>query len=161
MAITWRRQRFRVRWRRLSQQGTPGQPAIAEDVGALIRQMWQANPTWGAPRIVGELRKLGIDVAKSTVEKYRVRQRKPPSPTWKALLKNHVRDLVALPTTLPITITGEPICLWRWVVQYLAPSILQTRDGCLLFQKSAGSITITSGWRPNRMCSEPVDPSVL
>jgi hypothetical protein len=70
-----------IAWPRLSQQGAPGRPAIAEDVGALIRQMWQANLTWGVPRIVGELRKLGIDVAKSTVEKYRVRQRKPPSPT--------------------------------------------------------------------------------
>ena len=44
----------------------------------------------------GELRKLGIDVAKSTVDKYRVRSRKPPSPTWKAFLKNHVRDLVSI-----------------------------------------------------------------
>ena len=49
--------------------------------------MWQTNPTWGAPRIVGELRKLGIDVAKSTVETYRMRRRKPPSPTWKAFLQ--------------------------------------------------------------------------
>jgi putative transposase len=58
--------------------------------------MWQANPTWGSPLIVGELRKLGIDVAKSTVETYRMRSRKPPSPTWKAFLKNHVKDLVAM-----------------------------------------------------------------
>ena len=58
--------------------------------------MWQANPTWGSPRIVGELRKLGIDVAKSTVEMYRVRPRKRPSPTWKTFLKNHVQDLVSL-----------------------------------------------------------------
>jgi transposase InsO family protein len=58
--------------------------------------MWQANPTWGSPRIVGELRKLGIAVAKSTVETYRVRPPKPLSPTWKAFLRNHVQDLVAL-----------------------------------------------------------------
>jgi putative transposase len=58
--------------------------------------MSRANPLWGSPRIVGELRKLGIHVAKSTVEKYRVRPRKPPSPTWKAFLNNHVNDLVAL-----------------------------------------------------------------
>jgi hypothetical protein len=58
--------------------------------------MWQANPTWGAPRIVGELRKLGINVAKSTVEKYRVRPWKPPSPTWETFLNNHVQDLVAI-----------------------------------------------------------------
>jgi hypothetical protein len=94
--IAWQRQRFLEHWRRLSQQSKPGRPAIAKEVRDLIRAMWQANPTWGSPRIVGELRKLGIEVAKSTVEKYRVRPRKPPSPTWKAFLKNHVQDLVAL-----------------------------------------------------------------
>jgi putative transposase len=57
--------------------------------------MWRSNPTWGSPRIVGELHKLGINVAKSTVEKYRPRARKPSSPTWKAFLHNHVQDLVA------------------------------------------------------------------
>ena len=57
--------------------------------------MWRSNPTWGSPRIVGELRKLGINVAKSTVETYRPRPTKPPSPTWKAFLTNHVKDIVA------------------------------------------------------------------
>jgi hypothetical protein len=47
-----------------------------------------ANPRWGSPRILGELCKLGIDVAKSTVEKYRLRHLTPPSPTWRAFLKN-------------------------------------------------------------------------
>jgi transposase InsO family protein len=94
--IAWRRKRFRDHWWRLSQQGTPGRPAVAQEVRDLIRAMWQANPTWGSPRIVGELRKLGIDVAKSTVEKYHGRRRKPPSLTWKTFLKNHTKDLVAL-----------------------------------------------------------------
>jgi transposase InsO family protein len=58
--------------------------------------MSEANIGWGSPRIVGELRKLGIKVAKSTVEKYRVRSRKPPSPTWKGFLNNHVKDLVSI-----------------------------------------------------------------
>ena len=94
--IAWQQRRFRDHWRRLSQRGTPGRPTIAKDVRDLIRTMWRANPTWGSPRIMGELRKLGIDVAKSTVEKYRGRPRKPPSPTWKTFLKDHVKDLVAL-----------------------------------------------------------------
>jgi putative transposase len=94
--LAWQQQRFRDHWRGLSQQRTPGRPAIAKEVRQLIRDMWQANPTWGAPRIVGELRKLGIEVAKSTVEAYRVRHQKPPSPTWKTFLKNHVQDLVSL-----------------------------------------------------------------
>jgi hypothetical protein len=70
--IAWQKRRFRDHWRRLSQQGKPGRPAIAKDVRDLIRTMWQANPTWGAPRIVGEWRRLEIDVEKSTVEQYRV-----------------------------------------------------------------------------------------
>jgi putative transposase len=93
--IAWQRQRFRKHWRRLSQCGTPGRPAVSTEVRALIRDMWRSNPTWGSPRIVGELRKLGIDVAKSTVEKYRPRVRKPSSPTWKTFLTNHVHDIVA------------------------------------------------------------------
>jgi putative transposase len=93
--ITWQKRRFRVYWRRLSQSGKPGRPAISNEVRDLIRDMRQSNPTWGSPRIVGELRKLGINVAKSTVEKYRPRVRKPPSPTWKAFLNNHVKDIVA------------------------------------------------------------------
>jgi hypothetical protein len=58
--------------------------------------MWKANPTWGSPRIVGELKKLGIDIAKSTVEKYRPKPRKPSSPTWRTFLKQHMRDTVAI-----------------------------------------------------------------
>jgi len=94
--IAWQRQRFHDHWRRLRQQGKPGRPTIAKEIRQLIQEMWQANPMWGAPRIVGELRKLGIEVAKSTVEKYRVRRQKPPSPTWKAFLQTHAKDLVAL-----------------------------------------------------------------
>jgi len=94
--IAWQRKRFQEHWRRVSQQGNPGRPAIPKEVRQLIRDMWQANPTWGSPRIIGELHKLGIDVAKSMVEKYRVRSRKPPFPTWRAFLKTHVMDLVSL-----------------------------------------------------------------
>jgi transposase InsO family protein len=93
--IAWQKKRFRDHWRRLSQRGTPGRPAIAQEVRVLIQDMWQSNPTWGSPRIVGELQKLGIAVAKSTVETYRPRSRKPSSPTWKAFLNNHAQDLVS------------------------------------------------------------------
>ena len=103
--IAWQQQRFRDHWRRLSEQGTPGRPTIANDVRELIRTMWQANPTWGSPRIVGELRKVGIEVTKSTVEKYRIRPPKPPSPTWKIFLTNHVQDLVALDFFVVPTVT--------------------------------------------------------
>jgi putative transposase len=103
--IAWQQRRFRDHWRRLSQRGAPGRPAIAKDVRDLIRQMWRANPTWGSPRIVGELQKVGIEVAKSTVEKYRLRPRTPSSPTWKTFLNNHVWDLAAMDFLVVPTVT--------------------------------------------------------
>ena len=103
--IAWQQQRFREHWRRLSQGRRPGRPMVRKEVRELIHDMWQANPTWGSPRIVGELRKLGIDVTKSTVEKYRVRRCQPPSPTWKTFLNNHVKDLVSLDFFVVPTVT--------------------------------------------------------
>ncbi len=58
--------------------------------------MWQANRTWGSPGIVGELQKFGIDIAKSTVERYRPKLRGPTSPSWNTFLKQHIRDIVAI-----------------------------------------------------------------
>ena len=58
--------------------------------------MNRANPTWGAPRIHGELLKLGIDVSQATVSKYMVRRRKPPSQRWRTFLENHVGELVSV-----------------------------------------------------------------
>jgi transposase InsO family protein len=94
--IAWRRRKFREHWTRLCNQGKPGRPPVSKEVRNLIRQMSEANPLWGSPRIVGELRKLGIDVAKSSVEKYMVKRQKPPSPTWRSFLQNHVKDLVSI-----------------------------------------------------------------
>ena len=93
--IAWRRRKFREHWTKLSSRGRTGRPTIPREVRDLIRRMSTANSLWGAPRIVGELGKIGIEVAKSTVEKYMVRHRKPPSPTWRAFLKNHVQEIVA------------------------------------------------------------------
>lgn len=94
--IKWQRRRFTERWTRLSRKTKPGRPAILLEVRVLIRRMSQANSGWGVPRIVGELEKLGIVVAEATVRKYMRRRRKPPSPTWRAFLNNHVDDLVAI-----------------------------------------------------------------
>ncbi len=94
--ILWQRRRFRDYWRRLSRGDYRGRPTISQELRRLIRRMWQANPTWGSPRIVGELQKLGIDIAKSTVEKYRPKLHKPTSPSWRTFLKQHMRDTVAI-----------------------------------------------------------------
>ena len=73
-----------------------GRPGLEREVVSLIRRMAQGNVTWGPPRIRNELAKVGIEVAVSTVAKYMPRRRKPPSPTWRAFLENHLKDLVAL-----------------------------------------------------------------
>jgi putative transposase len=93
--LAWQRQRFRAHWARRSRRHA-GRPAISQELRELIREISAANPRWGSPRILGELRKLGIPVAKSTVEKYRVRPRRPSSPAWRAFLKNHLTEIVAL-----------------------------------------------------------------
>jgi putative transposase len=102
--MAWQKKRFRDYWRQLSQSGTPGRPAIANEVRVLIQDRWRSHPLWGSPRIVGERRQLGIHVAQLTVEKYRPKRRQPSSPPWKAFLHQHVKDLVAcdfftVPTT--------------------------------------------------------------
>ncbi len=93
--IAWQRRRFRDHWARLS-HARPGRPRLAKMLQDLIREMSSANPRRGSPRIVGELAKLGIDVAKATVERYMIRPKKTPSPTWHAFLANHVKDLVSV-----------------------------------------------------------------
>ena len=94
--IAWRRRKFREHWTKLSRNGKPGRPPVSQEIRDLIREMSRANPLWGSPRIMGELRKVGINVVKSTVEKYMVRHRKPPSATWRSFLKNHVGELVSI-----------------------------------------------------------------
>jgi len=105
--LAWQRQRLRDPWRRLRQQGNPGRPAIAKEVRDRICALWQAHPTWGSPRIVGELWKLGMAVATSTVEQERPRPKKPFSPTWKILVKHRVQDWVALDCFVIPTVTFQ------------------------------------------------------
>ena len=94
--IRWHRAGFRLVWTRKSRRNGPGRPAVALDVRALIRRMSRANPMWGAPRIHGELQKLGLEISQAAVSKYLVRRRTPPSQTWRTFLTNHVRTLVSV-----------------------------------------------------------------
>jgi putative transposase len=105
--IAWRRRKFREHWRRLIRSGRPGRPAVRREVRDLIRRMSSANPLWGAPHIVGELAKIGIDVTKSTVEKYMVRRRKPPSATWRTFLKNHIEEIIAVDFFMVPTVRNQ------------------------------------------------------
>jgi hypothetical protein len=76
--IAWHRRGFSLWWAWRSRRRI-GRPTVPADIRTLIRTMAQSNPRWGAPRIHGELLKLGIDVCQATVAKYMVRPRQPPS----------------------------------------------------------------------------------
>jgi len=93
--VRWHRQGFRRYWAWKSGR-RPGRPLISRDLRDLIRRMSHANPLWGAPRIHGELLKLGLTVSQATVSKYMLRPRRPPSQAWRAFLRNHAEDLIAL-----------------------------------------------------------------
>ena len=94
--IGWHRKGFGLFWRWKIRRGRPGRPAVPADVRSLIRAMSRDNPLWGAPRIHGELLKLGIALGESSVSKYMVRHRKPPSQTWRTFLDNHVKTMVSV-----------------------------------------------------------------
>src|SRR5207247_11461426 len=83
-------------WATLSGRRPAGHPPVDAAIKALVRRMAAANPLWGAPRIHGELLKLGIDVAERTVSRLLAKRRSPPSQTWRTFLINHVRDLVSI-----------------------------------------------------------------
>src|ERR1700722_7051272 len=90
--IRWHRRGSRACWRWKSRH-VGGRPRIDCEMRALIRRMSRENPLWGAPRIHGELLMLGIDVAESTVGRYMVRRRRPPSQGWKTFLRNHAAGI--------------------------------------------------------------------
>jgi transposase InsO family protein len=93
--VRWHRAGFRCYWRWKS-LGRGGRPQIETELRALIRRMSIENPLWGAPRIHGELLKLGFDVAQSSVAKYMVKRRRPPSQAWRVFLRNHAQDIAAM-----------------------------------------------------------------
>ena len=103
--LRWHRAGFTRYWTWKSRRRGPGRPAVASDVRALICRMSEANPLWGAPRIHGELQKLGLEISQATVSKYVMRLRKPPSQTWRTFLTNHVETLVSVDFFTVSTVT--------------------------------------------------------
>src|SRR6187200_1408042 len=93
--VRWHRAGFRRYWRWKSNP-RGGRPPIENELRALIRQMSSENQLWGAPRIHGELLKLGFSVAQSSVAKYMVKRRGPPSQGWRTFLRNHAPDIAAM-----------------------------------------------------------------
>jgi putative transposase len=156
--IAWHRRGFRLYWSWKSRH-PQGRPSVSREVVDLIRKMSSANPRWGAPRIHGELLKLGFDLAESTVAKYMTRPRGPTSQTWRTFLTNQAKTMVSsdffvVPTVffrvlfvfvilshdrrraVHVTVTEHPTC--EWVTHQLleafpwnsAPRyLLRDRDG--------------------------------
>ena len=93
--VRWHRSGFRRYWRWKSRRRV-GRPAVTAEIRDVVRTISRDNPLWGAPRIHGELLKLGIDIPQSTVAKYMLRRRDPPSPGWRAFLRNQTAHIAAV-----------------------------------------------------------------
>ena len=114
--VRWHRAGFRHYWRWKS-RSPAGRPQIETDLRALIRRMSVENPLWGAPRIHGELLKLGFEVAQSSVAKYMVKRRGPPSQGWRTFLRNHAPDIAAMDLFVVPTIGFD--LLYAFVIMQL------------------------------------------
>jgi putative transposase len=105
--VRWHRQWLRRQWTWRSARTRPGRPVTDASVRTLVGKMAAANPLWGAPRIHGELCKLGISVSERTVSRLLRRPRRPPSQTWRTFLTNHVATLVSMDFFTVPTLTGR------------------------------------------------------
>src|SRR3989441_11036713 len=105
--VRWHRQWLRRQWTWRSTRTHPGRPNTNAAIQTLVRTMTEANPLWGAPRIHGELCKLGIAVSERTVSRLLRRPRRPSSQTWRTFLTNHVATLVSMDFFTVPTLTGR------------------------------------------------------
>ncbi|MFQ5830839.1 MAG: integrase core domain-containing protein, partial [Candidatus Methylomirabilia bacterium] len=123
--VRWHRDMFRHYWTRKARKLRPGRPGLSGEIRELVHRMATANPLWGAPRIHGELLKLGIPVSQRTVSRLMPRRPKLPSQPWRAFLENHLKDLVSIDFfTVPtagfrVLFTFLVVAhLWRRVVHF-------------------------------------------
>jgi DNA-directed RNA polymerase specialized sigma54-like protein len=100
-----------------SRQRRLGRPDTTKEIRDLIRKMCAANATWGAPRIHGELHKLGVDVSQATVAKYMIHRTKPPSQTWRTFLENHIKTMVSV----DFFVVAAPEPAWLSRIRRLQP----------------------------------------
>ena len=94
--LRWHRKRFASYWTRLSRKSRPGRPGKDREIQDLIRKMASSNPLWGAPRVHGELLKLGIEISERTVSRWMPKGKKPPSQSWRTFLDNHIGELASI-----------------------------------------------------------------
>jgi hypothetical protein len=159
----WRRHElwYSVSWRHGRRQ--PGRPATAPEVRALIRQLSQANVLWGAPRIYGELAKLGVRVSRTTVAKFMARRPGRPSSTWRTFIRHHAYDLVASAVSAELarrlhTLSVQVICaLPRWLASWTTREAQRSarRDVVSLTQPSSPA-SVPAIWAPGIVDRVPV-----
>jgi putative transposase len=104
--VRWHREWLHRRWTARSRR-KQGRPTVDASIRALVKEMAAANPLWGAPRIHGELRKVGIDVSERTVSRLLGRRPHPSGQTWRTFLTNHVTALVSMDFFTVPTVTGR------------------------------------------------------
>ena len=105
--IRWHREWLRRRWARCSGRNRAGRPALDSELRRFIVEMATANPLWGAPRIHGELRALGMRVSERTVSRLLARLSRPPSQTWRTFLANHLAAFASMDFFTVSTLTGR------------------------------------------------------
>jgi hypothetical protein len=110
--VRWHRMGFATYWRWKS-RSRGGRPRITQEIRDLIGRMSLENRLWGATKIHGELLKLGIEIAQSTVSKYIVKRRGPPSQSWRTFLRNHANAIAAIDLCVVPTINFE--CLFAFL----------------------------------------------
>src|SRR5215470_17027044 len=114
--IGWHRKGFRLFWTWKVRRGQPGRPPVSKEIRQLIRRMSRENPIWGAPRIHGELMKLGIEISEASVAKYMIRNPKSPAQTWRTFLNNHVSQLASVDFFTVHTVWFEILYLQERIV---------------------------------------------
>jgi transposase InsO family protein len=142
--IRWHRRGFRAYWHWKSRH-LGGRPRIESEIRALIRRMNRENPLWGAPRIHSELLMLGIEVAESTVGRYMVRRRRPPSQGWKTFLRNHAAGIASLDLFVVRTISFK-LLYGLVILQHARRRLVSSVTNNPTAQWIAGRVTDAFPW---------------
>ena len=143
--IKWHGAGFRSYWQWKSRR-RGGRPTVAPEIRKLIREMSIANPLWGAPRIHGELLKLGVDIGQTSVTKYMARRRDPPSQGWRTFLRNHADGIAAMDLFVVPTISFR--LLWMLNIEQFRDSCLHGRNSNSCYECAAASSLSINGRFP-------------
>jgi hypothetical protein len=176
----WRRQGLPHHLRWWLERQRPGRPAIAAERRAFIRRMSWENALWGAPRIQGELAKLGVRVSRATIAKYRARRLGAPSPIWRTFLRHHADDVVASGVSaervrrLDVSSDRVSHTLQPWLASWIPTGtpqsaqhdVLPLTEPCLTVagpnpwvQRTANRIRVSKRSPPNPQRPCPKDPT--